>query len=392
MSDTPSSFIIDIRPARRSVLLRSWKGVLFAAALAWGFRAVGERFGAGATGTPMDEYVAPGCEMLSWLLMARAGWVLGREVLLRRSRRYRLTASDITFESGILHRTSGTLPVRNIQQILVDRTAGERALGLGTVLVSSAGSQRVDVAWVSVADPEGAASAIRRALDAARPMPGFLEETPGQPPATPIVVGLVGGIGAGKSAVAAILGRMGCLVVDADRDARTAIDRPDIRDQLVRWWGPSILNADGKVNRKAVAAIVFEDPSQRTRLEAVLHPIVKAFRGEVIERARSQGMRGVVIDAPLLFEAQSDKECDAVIFVDTPLERRLDHVRGRGWDAAELERRERAQMPLSAKRAACQATVVNDGSLETLAQRVQAVFEELAARHARGERLRPSAS
>ena len=159
----------------------------------------------------------------------------------------------------------------------------------------------------------------------------------------------------------------------------------------MRWWGPSILNADGKVNRKAVAAIVFDDPTQRTRLESVLHPVIKAFRGEVIDRARSQGMRGVVIDAPLLFEAESDKECDAVIFVDTPLERRIEHVEARGWTAAELERRERAQMPLAEKRSRCQATVVNDGSLETLAQRVKAVFEDLAARHARGETLRPSA-
>jgi dephospho-CoA kinase len=223
-------------------------------------------------------------------------------------------------------------------------------------------------------------------------MPGFLDDAPGKPPATPIVLGLVGGIGAGKSAVAAILGQLGCLVVDADRDARAAIDRPEIQQQLVRWWGPSILNADGKVNRKAVAAIVFDDPTQRTRLESVLHPVIKAFRGEVIDRARSQGMRGVVIDAHLLFEARSDTECDAVIFVDTPLERRIEHVEARGWTAAELERRERAQMPLADKRSRCQATVVNDGSLETLAQRVKAVFEDLAARHARGETLRPSGS
>ena len=389
MSTTPSTFILDLHPARRSVLLRSARGVLFAAGLAWGFHAVGGRFVAGGTGTPLDEYIAPGCELLAGLLALRAAWVLAREMLLRRSRRYRLTASDITFESGILHRTTGTLPVRNIQQILVDRTAGERALGLGTVLVSSAGSQRVDVAWVGVADPEGVASTIRKTLDSARPMPGFLEDVPGSAPATPIVIGLVGGIGAGKSAVAAILGRLGCLVVDADRDARAAIDRPEIRDQLVRWWGSSVLGEDGKVNRKAVASIVFSDPAQRTRLEALVHPVVKAFRGEVIERARSQGLRGVVIDAPLLFEAQSDKECDAVIFIDTPPERRLEHVRGRGWDAAELDRRERAQMPLAAKRAACQATVVNDGSLEALAQRVGAVFEDLARRHAMGERLRP---
>ncbi len=389
MNATPTPFIIDIRPARRSVLLRSWKGVLFALGLAWGFHAVGGRFSPGAVGTPFDEYIAPGCEILAWLLSARAAWVLGREALLRRSRRYRLTAADITFESGILHRTSGTLPVRNIQQIVVDRTVGERSLGLGTVLVSSAGSHRVDVAWVSVADPEGVVSTIRQALDAARPVPGFLEDVPGQAAASPIVIGLVGGIGAGKSAVAAILGRLGCLVVDADRDARAAVDRPEIREQLVRWWGPSVIGDDGKVNRKAVASIVFSDPAQRTRLEALVHPVVKAFRGEVIERARSQGMRGVVIDAPLLFEAQSDKECDAVLFVDTPLQRRLEHVQGRGWDASELQRRERAQMPLEAKKAACHATVVNDGSLETLAERVKAVFDDLAARHGRGERFRP---
>ena len=110
-----------------------------------------------------------------------------------------------------------------------------------------------------------------------------------------------------------------------------------------------MLRPDGRVNRKAVAEIIFRDATQRQRLEALVHPLLRAGRAGLRERAK--GAKAVVIDAPLLFEAGVDAECDTVIYVDSPREQRLARVRAtRGWDEPELERREASQLPLEQKR------------------------------------------
>ena len=145
-------------------------------------------------------------------------------------------------------------------------------------------------------------------------------------------------------------------------------------------WGSQVDGADGLVDRKAVAGVVFADEDERKRLEGLTHPIVRAQRGDLFERAEREGVPGVVIDAPLLFEAGLDAWCDAVIFVDCPREVRLERVIAtRGWDEAELARRERAQMPLDEKRARSGFVVDNSGSEERLASEVRAAFEAIRA-------------
>ena len=196
-----------------------------------------------------------------------------------------------------------------------------------------------------------------------------------------LVLGLIGGIGAGKSAVAAALSRRGFQVIDSDKEAKAALDLPHVRDQLVAWWGNDILAADARVDRSKVATIVFGDPAQRRRLEELVHPIVKGTRAQMVARARAQHMRGVVVDAPLLLEAGVDKECDAVLFVDAPFEQRLERVKStRGWTEEELRRRESAQTPLEEKRRRADETIVNDADLSTLERRVDEALARLDAR------------
>lgn len=194
----------------------------------------------------------------------------------------------------------------------------------------------------------------------------------------PMVIGLVGGIGAGKSAVARVLADLGCVVSDSDAQARAALDEPGVRDQLVTWWGKQILGADGRIERSKVAKIVFDRPRDRKRLEGVIHPRVRIARQVSLDRAEQSGAPAMVIDAPLLFEAGVDQECDVVIFVDAPLSQRLARVReSRGWDEAELTRRESAQMSLEEKKARSGYVVVNDGDLAALRDRVLEVFERI---------------
>ena len=194
------------------------------------------------------------------------------------------------------------------------------------------------------------------------------------------VIGLAGGIGAGKSAVALALQRLGCVVSDSDARAKALLDRPDIRARLVQWWGPRVTDPMGRIDRRAVASIIFPDPAERARLEGLIHPILKLEREVEAERAKRDGAAAFVVDAPLLFEAGLHEACDAVIFVDAPLAHRLERVRAsRGWDEHELARREVAQWPIERKRAACGYVVTNAGDLESLAAEVARALAAIRA-------------
>jgi len=192
------------------------------------------------------------------------------------------------------------------------------------------------------------------------------------------VIGLVGGVGAGKSAAARCLERIGCVVIDSDSRAKALLDDPAVADTLVRWWGDRVLDHAGRVDRDVVAGIVFEDPAERRRLESLIHPLLAARRSETIERAKQAGAPGVVIDAPLLIEAGLDSLCDAIVFVDAPVADRLRRVaRDRGWSAEELDRRQAAQAPLEIKRHKAHYVVTNTGSADDLCRQVRRVFDQI---------------
>lgn len=195
---------------------------------------------------------------------------------------------------------------------------------------------------------------------------------------TPPTIGLAGGIGAGKSAVAAMLADLGGVVSDSDADARAVLAEADVVETLRSWWGDDVIGSDGTVDRAAIARRVFADPAERQRLEALVHPRIHARRRARFDAAPPDA-RVFVIDAPLLFEAGLDAECDAVIFVDAPREVRLARVaRDRGWTEAELDRREAAQWPVERKRE--RATVVVENAHDddpTLRDRVAVTLDRV---------------
>ncbi len=187
----------------------------------------------------------------------------------------------------------------------------------------------------------------------------------------PFVLGIAGGIGSGKSRVAAAFASLGWLVIDFDAEIRKALATIAVRDTLVDWWGDRVLDADGKLDRKAVASIVFENEHERTRLESLLHPMVLLTRDEALEKARQAGAPGIVLDAPLLFESGQDAACDAVVFVEASLETRLKRVtEHRGWSRDELHKREASQMPLAEKKSRCNYIIENEPGNTDLAGRV----------------------
>ncbi len=385
------TLLLSLKPSPLSVVMRSWRAAAWAVVLAVLGWAGSVFLGTYATAYGLQLlwlWAAPGLIGLGFLCVR-----LVREVLLWQSRRYTLTSVRMLATSGVVRRTRVEVPLRNIQQIALDRTGGERLLGLGTIVVTSAGSQTIDLAWVSIERSEERLAEVRKAMAVAVPMPVWLEERPevsmqGSLPGVVAgrVIGLVGGIGAGKSQVARALEDLGFAVIDSDKEAKAALDRPEVRERLVKWWGDRVLEPTGRVDRKRVAEIVFSDPAQRTRLEELVHPLVKLRRSELVARAMADGALGVVVDAPLLLEAGVDQECDYVVFVDAPLEVRETRVRGRGWQAGELARREKAQLPLEEKRRRADITIVNDGSMEVLAGRVRAMLTRLMAQPTRAAR------
>ena len=193
------------------------------------------------------------------------------------------------------------------------------------------------------------------------------------------VIGLTGGIGAGKSLVAGQLGALGCAVIDADELARSALDEPDVKARLIQWWGPAIQDANGRIDRQAVARIVFEDPSQLRRLEQLTHPKVQAQRAALHRRYQADPqIVAIVEDCPLLLETGLDSECDAVIFVDAPYRLRLQRLAAsRGWTKRDLANREKNQLPLDKKAQRADYVIANDASEAASDAHVRGVFSQI---------------
>jgi len=288
-------------------------------------------------------------------------------------RRYVMTGGRLVALRGVLRTVRFDLPHRRVQHLAVTKSLLERIFGVGTIAAASAGTGDHEIVWRSVARPEEALAMVRKRVDeVARAGRGGAG---GDGPELVPVIGMVGGVGSGKSAVAAAFAKLGCLVSDSDKAVREVLQRPEVVDTLVGWWGEGILDAEKKVDRKKVADLVFKEPFERRRLEALIHPKVRESREALIARARAVGAPGVIVDAPLLFEAGVDAECDSVVFVEATREVRLGRVRDRrGWDEGELDRREQAQMPLDEKRRRSDHVVVNNGTLEELESRVPKVL------------------
>ncbi len=187
----------------------------------------------------------------------------------------------------------------------------------------------------------------------------------------PLVVGVLGGIGAGKSEVAAALARRaGGRVVVADTLGHEALRQAEIRDALVARFGESILEK-GEVDRRRLAAIVFANKDDLAYLESLTHPWIRRRLDEEVRRSREESVPLLMIDVPLLLEAGWADVCDRLVFVDASPEVRLERVRtSRGWSADDLRKREMSQLPLTRKRSVADHIIDNSFSHGSLIQHV----------------------
>ena len=196
-------------------------------------------------------------------------------------------------------------------------------------------------------------------------------------------VGLTGGIACGKSTVAAMMGALGCHILEADNIAHDLIDPGQIaHEEVVREFGAGILCADGRVDRAALARIVFGDPARLDVLNRIVHPRVLEVTDKEFERTAASDPTSVaVLAAALLIEAGYDAHLDRLVVVwcrpEQQIVRLTDHASGRGMRRAEAEERIAAQMPLERKKAMADDLIDASGTIDATRRQVTALVRRL---------------
>src|SRR4051812_44155490 len=149
------------------------------------------------------------------------------------------------------------------------------------------------------------------------------------------VIGLIGGIGSGKSRVAVAFVERGARVVSGDEAGHEALRQPGIRKAGGRRWGPGLLDERGENGRSRLGAIVFADPAERQALEALVFPwLQRRLREQIAEAAADPGVKLIVLDAAVLLEAGWNSLCDGIVYVHAPRDVRLQRLaQQRGWSA-----------------------------------------------------------
>lgn len=192
-------------------------------------------------------------------------------------------------------------------------------------------------------------------------------------------VGLTGGIGSGKSAVAAGLASYGAVVIDADAIAREVVEpgTPGLAE-VVAEFGEDVLTSEGRLDRPRLGELVFTDESRLARLNAIIHPKVGERSGRLMEEALASDADVVVYDVPLLVENGLESFYDVVVVVDTPDQVRVERVSGdRGMPREQVRARIAAQADRETRLAAADFVVDNSGTREELAERVATLWREL---------------
>jgi dephospho-CoA kinase len=195
-----------------------------------------------------------------------------------------------------------------------------------------------------------------------------------------LIVGLTGGVASGKSVVSRILKEEGAYLIDADQIARELVQpRTSAWEELVKVFGKEILQKNGSIHRKQLAAKVFSDPTQRDLLNRTLHPRIKEEMGRRLKAIGQKDPEAiVVIDAPLLVETGDHREMDKVIVVISTEAQQIARLREReGMDQEEARRIMASQIATEEKVKVADFVIRNEGSLEETERRAREVFQEL---------------
>jgi dephospho-CoA kinase len=190
------------------------------------------------------------------------------------------------------------------------------------------------------------------------------------------IIGILGGVGSGKSAAAAEFGKLGCEVIDADKIAHELLDEPVVKNKVAASFGEVILDSAGKIDRKKLANIVFADADKLSLLNKIIHPFVLKRVGKLIKQVNRQNqVKAIVLDMPLLVEVGWAKRCDKLIFVECKQRIRAKRAKKMGiLDKNKLKIRENFQISLDNKKSIADNIIDNNSGFSALAGQVTDIF------------------
>jgi dephospho-CoA kinase len=188
----------------------------------------------------------------------------------------------------------------------------------------------------------------------------------------------MGGIGSGKSAVAAEFVKLGCKVIDADKIAHKLLDRDDIKEKIVALFGREVVDSSGNIDRKRLGEIVFADHNKLTTLNRIIHPLVIERVEELIEQYKHQDqIKAIVLDMPLLVEIGWAERCNKLIFVDCEEKIRAKRAEKMGFDKNQLKNRENFQISLDNKETLADNTIENNSDFSAMVRQVADIFSDI---------------
>jgi len=191
------------------------------------------------------------------------------------------------------------------------------------------------------------------------------------------ILGIIVGIGSGKSTAAALFQQFGAAVVKADDIGHQILLLPHVKEAVHERWGSTVFGKDGEVDRQKLAAVVFADAKELAYLESLTHPLI----AKEISRQRNEhernGVQLCLLDAPLLVESGWDHIVDLIIFVSASSEVRWNRIKKRGWSKTEWEQRESAQFSVEKKTGRAQIILDNSGDTDHLRTQVETVVHDL---------------
>jgi dephospho-CoA kinase len=201
------------------------------------------------------------------------------------------------------------------------------------------------------------------------------------------VIGLVGGIGSGKSYLARLLRKKHPIeIVEGDAAGHQVLQEPSVKESVRKAFGDAVFTSGGEVDRSRVKELVFgpgpEHKAALKKLEQIVHPRITEILTRQVAQAQSRGdVEAVVLDAALVLEAGWRSLCDTVVFVDTPLDERLARVmKSRGWSRNDLRFREESQFPVERKRKEAEYVVENTGDGQAALSQLEEIYSRVLSR------------
>ncbi len=193
------------------------------------------------------------------------------------------------------------------------------------------------------------------------------------------IIGILGGIGSGKSTVAGCFADLGCAVIDADVMAHAVLDEPDVLESLAGRWGDEMLDAAGLVDRGRIAERVFDSQEELDFLNQLVHPRVLERAGAMMNACQvDSSVRGIVLDMPLLLEVGWEKKCDFLVFVDCSEDKKWQRIaKNAKIDIEQLKKRENFQISLDKKKQKAHYAIDNNSDKSDIAEQIAQIFSNM---------------